>query len=102
MVFIQPGPIAVPVFSCTGKPRVVQGGFIMYPTKAKEGDTMEQKLRIPEGDGKRLLIALRIDLINCLPQIIDYVHDTTSRMMDDGYSLDIRLGAFSLKFGRID
>jgi len=35
-----------------------------------------------------------------LPQIIDLVHDTASRMMDDGYSLDIRLGAFSLRFGR--
>ena len=64
MVFIQPGPIAASVFSCTGKPRVVQGGFILYTTKAKEGDTMEQKLRIPEGDGKRLLIALGIGLIN--------------------------------------
>ena len=63
---------------------------------------MEHKLRIPEGDGKRLLIALGIGLINCLPQIIDYVHDTASRMMDDGYSLDIRLGVFSLKFGKND
>ena len=63
---------------------------------------MEHKLRIPEGDGKRLLIALGIGLIKCLPQIIDYVHDTASRMMDDGYSLDIRLGVFSLKFGKND
>lgn len=63
---------------------------------------MEHKLRIPEGDGKKLLIALGIGLIKCLPQIIDYAHDTTCRMMDDGYSLDIRLGAFSLKFGRND
>lgn len=63
---------------------------------------MEHKLRIPEGNGKRLLIALGIGLINCLPQIIDHVHDTTSRMMDDSYSLDIRLGAFSLRFGKND
>ena len=61
---------------------------------------MDRKLRIPEGDGRKLLIALGIGLINCLPRIIDYVHDTASRMMDDGYSLDIRLGAFSLRFGR--
>ena len=63
---------------------------------------MKHNLRIPEGYGKRLLIALDIGLINCLPQIIDYVHDTTKRMMDEGYSLDIRLGAFSLRFGRTD
>ena len=63
---------------------------------------MDRKLRIPEEGGKRLLIALGIGLINCLPQIIDYVHDTANRMMDDGYSLDIRLGAFSLRFGRDD
>lgn len=63
---------------------------------------MERKLRIPEGDGKKLLVALGIGLIKCLPQIIDFAHDTTCRMMDDGYSLDIRLGAFSLKFGRND
>ena len=61
---------------------------------------MDRKLRIPEGDERKLLIALGIGLINCLPRIIDYVHDTSSRMMDDGYSLDIRLGAFSLRFGR--
>ena len=63
---------------------------------------MDRKLRIPEEGRKRLLIALGIGLINCLPQIIDYVHDTANRMMDDGYSLDIRLGAFSLRFGRDD
>jgi len=63
---------------------------------------MDRKLRIPEGGGKKLLLALGISLINCLPQIIDYVHDTANRMMDDGYSLDIRLGAFSLRFGRDD
>ena len=63
---------------------------------------MERKLRNHEEDGRKLLIALGIGLINCLPQIIDHVHDTASRMMDDGYSLDIRLGAFSLKFGRND
>ena len=61
---------------------------------------MDRKLRIPEGDGRKLLIALGIGLINCLPKIVDYVHDTANRMMDDGYSLDIRLGAFSLRFGR--
>ena len=61
---------------------------------------MDRKLRIPEGDGRKLLIALGIGLINCLPKILDYVHDTANRMMDDGYSLDIRLGAFSLRFGR--
>ena len=63
---------------------------------------MDHKLRIPEGGGKKLLIALGIGLINCLPQIIDSIHDTASRMMDEGYSLDIRLGAFSLRFGRDD
>ena len=61
---------------------------------------MDRELRIPEGDGRKLLIALGIGLINCLPKILDYVHDTANRMMDDGYSLDNRLGAFSLRFGR--
>ena len=63
---------------------------------------MDRKLRIPEEGGKKLLFALGISLINCLPQIIDYVHDTVNQMMDDSYSLDIRLGAFSLRFGRDD
>lgn len=53
-------------------------------------------------DGKGLLIALSIGLINCLPQIIGYAHAAAIRMMDEGYSLDIRLGAFSLRFGGND
>lgn len=52
--------------------------------------------------GKDLMIALSLGLISCLPQILDHVHDTANRMMDEGFALDIRLGGFSLKFGRTE
>lgn len=61
---------------------------------------MERKLKVIGDDGRKLLVALGIVAIRCLPQLIDYVHETASRMMDEGYTLDIHLGAFSLRFGR--
>lgn len=61
---------------------------------------MERKLRVAGKDGRKLLIALGIAAIRCLPPIVDAVRDSACRMMDEGYALDIRLGGFSLRFGR--
>lgn len=50
--------------------------------------------------GGGLLVALGLELIACLPQIIDYGHDLASRMMERDFRLDIRLGKLSISFGR--
>lgn len=65
---------------------------------------MERNLRAmgETRTGKELMIALGFGLISCLPQILDHVHDTANRMIEEGFALDIRLGGFSLKFGRTE
>lgn len=60
---------------------------------------MEHKIQKRGAGGGGLLVALGLELIACLPQIIDYGHDLASRMMERDFRLDIRLGKLSICFG---
>ncbi len=61
---------------------------------------MEHRIQKRGAGAGGLLVALGLELIACLPQIIDYGFDLASRMMERDFRLDIRLGKLSISFGR--